>query len=159
MNSFICVTWCIQIYDMTHSYVCHDSFTCVAWCTRRLFKLTSLMCNNSHSYVCYVSFWCVMSLIHMCDTLIHVCRRPRCVRSRCRQRQQRSLCGKPRRAAGMHCVKYLNHIFFWFVYIGLHVSTCWRRLIGSPKMQIIFHKRATKYMSLLRKMSYLDKGS
>jgi len=37
--------------------------------------------------------------------------------------------------------------------------TGWRRLIGSPKLQIIFHKRATKYMSLLRKMTYTDKGS
>ena len=35
----------------------------------------------------------------------------------------------------------------------------WRRLIGFPKLQIIFHKRATKYMSLLRKMTYKDKGS
>jgi len=38
-------------------------------------------------------------------------------------------------------------------------STGWRRLIGSPKLQIIFHKRATKYRSLLRKMTYKDKGS
>ena len=37
--------------------------------------------------------------------------------------------------------------------------TGWRRLIGSPKLQIIFHKRATKYGSLLRKMTYKDKGS
>ena len=37
--------------------------------------------------------------------------------------------------------------------------TGWRRLIGSPKLQIIFHKRATKYRSLLRKMTYKDKGS
>jgi len=37
--------------------------------------------------------------------------------------------------------------------------TGWRRLIGSPKSQIIFHKRATKYRSLLRKMTYKDKGS
>jgi len=35
----------------------------------------------------------------------------------------------------------------------------WRRLIGSPKLQIIFHKRATKYRALLRKMTYTDKGS
>jgi len=40
-----------------------------------------------------------------------------------------------------------------------HSSTGWRRLIGSPKLQIIFHKRATKYTSLLRKMTYKDKGS
>jgi len=37
--------------------------------------------------------------------------------------------------------------------------TGWRRLIGSPKLQIIFHKRATKYRSLSRKMTYKDKGS
>ena len=38
-------------------------------------------------------------------------------------------------------------------------DTGWRRLIESPKLQIIFHKRATKYRSLLRKMTYKDKGS
>ena len=38
-------------------------------------------------------------------------------------------------------------------------STGWRRLIGSPKLQIIFHKRATKYRSLLQKMTYKDKAS
>jgi len=38
-------------------------------------------------------------------------------------------------------------------------GTGWRSLIGSPKSQIIFHKRATKYRSLLRKMTYKDKGS
>jgi len=37
--------------------------------------------------------------------------------------------------------------------------TGWRRLIGSPKLQIICHKRATKYRSLLRKMTYKEKGS
>ena len=40
-----------------------------------------------------------------------------------------------------------------------NAATGWRRLIGSPKLQIIFHKRATKYRSLLRKMIYKDKGS
>ena len=38
-------------------------------------------------------------------------------------------------------------------------ATEWRRIIGSPKLQVIFHKRATKYTSLLRKMTYKDKGS
>jgi len=37
--------------------------------------------------------------------------------------------------------------------------TGWRRLIGSLRLQIIFHKRATKCRSLLRKMTYKDKGS
>ena len=40
-----------------------------------------------------------------------------------------------------------------FLYTG------WRRLIGSPKLQIIFYKRATKYRALLLKMTYKDKGS
>jgi len=35
----------------------------------------------------------------------------------------------------------------------------WRRLLGSPKLQIIFHKRATKYRSVLREMTHTDKGS
>jgi len=38
-------------------------------------------------------------------------------------------------------------------------ATGWRRLIGSPKLQIIFHKRASKYRLLLRKTTYKDKGS
>jgi len=38
-------------------------------------------------------------------------------------------------------------------------DTGWRRLIGSPKLQIIFHKRATKCRALLRKMTYSDKVS
>ena len=45
------------------------------------------------------------------------------------------------------------------VWADRFVDTGWRRLIGSPKLQIIFHKRATKYRSLLRKMTYKDKGS
>ena len=33
------------------------------------------------------------------------------------------------------------------VHPRLALATGWRRLIGSPKLQIIFHKRATKYRS------------
>ena len=54
-----------------------------------------------------------------------------------------------------------------YVYVNIHRYICtyilcctgWRRLIGSPKLQIIFYKRAIKYRSLLRKMTYKDKGS
>ena len=37
--------------------------------------------------------------------------------------------------------------------------TGWRRLIGSPKLQVIFRKRATNYRGLLWKVTYEDKGS
>ena len=36
--------------------------------------------------------------------------------------------------------------------------TGWRRLIGSPKLQVIFRKRATNYRALLWKVTYEDKG-
>ena len=41
----------------------------------------------------------------------------------------------------------------------MNINTGWRRLIGSLKLPIIFHKRATKYRSLLRRMTCKDKGS
>jgi len=53
------------------------------------------------------------------------------------------------------CLHFLCHDSF----ISTTCVTGWRRLIGSPKLQIIFHKRATQYKSLLRKMTYKDKGS
>jgi len=51
------------------------------------------------------------------------------------------------------------HIFIHTVKQTLYSATGWRRLIGSPKLQIILHKRATKCRALLRKMTYKDKGS
>ena len=44
-------------------------------------------------------------------------------------------------------------------YQCVYIHTGWRRLIGSPKLQINFHKRASKYRALLLKMTYKDKGS
>ena len=35
----------------------------------------------------------------------------------------------------------------------------WRRRIGSPKLQIILHNRASKHRSLLQKMTHKNKGS
>jgi len=46
------------------------------------------------------------------------------------------------------------------IFIYIHTwRTGWRRLIGSPKLQIIFHKRATECRALLRKMTHKDKAS
>jgi len=52
----------------------------------------------------------------------------------------------------------MSHVFDESCHVAIRV-TGWRRLIGSPKLQIIFHKRATEYTSLLQKMTYKDKGS
>ena len=54
----------------------------------------------------------------------------------------------------------INHVYIYvYVYIRVRVRTGWRRLTGSPKLQVISRKRATKYRSLLQKMTYKDKGS
>jgi len=58
------------------------------------------------------------------------------------------------------CVRKRVYIYIYmFTDKNTQTHTGWRRLIGTPKLQIIFHKRATKYRSLLRKMTYKDKGS
>jgi len=58
----------------------------------------------------------------------------------------------------MYMYKYdVSRISLYFN--SSNINTGWRRLIGSPKLQLIFHKRATKYRALLRKMTYKDKGS
>jgi len=65
----------------------------------------------------------------------------------------------------MHTTNALGHAKhdqkrrLWNIHKLEEKGTGWRRLIGSPKLQIIFHKRAIKYRSLLRKMTYKDKGS
>jgi len=76
----ICVTWLIDMCDMTHSYVWHDSLICVTWlidmCERqaprcRLYSSTLCVCvckrDMSHSYeVTHMSdFICVTWLINM----------------------------------------------------------------------------------------------
>ena len=45
------------------------------------------------------------------------------------------------------------------VHTDINIRTGWRRLIASPKLYIFFHQRATKYRTLLRKMTCKDKGS
>ena len=43
----ICVVWLVQMCDMTHSYVWHDSFICVTWLIHT--------CDMTHSYVWHES--------------------------------------------------------------------------------------------------------
>ena len=62
--------------------------------------------------------------------------------------------------SGTSLQSYTTHFLDLFAkFHTLILITGWRRLIGSPKLQIILHKRATKYRSLLRKMTYKDNGS
>ena len=135
-----CVTWPIRTFAMTHSHVWYASFICVTWF---IYKRVT-----AHAYVWHDSFICVTWLIHshvthMNDSftyvtwLIHVC--------------------VTVHAYAWYYLYIVYHI--WISHITSLRYTGWRRLIGSPKLQVIFRKRATKYRSLLRKMNYKDKGS
>ena len=57
-----------------------------------------------------------------------------------------------------YLARYQSHIF---CKVTIHVvhGIEWRRVIGSPQLQIISRKKPAKYRSLLRKMTYKDKGS
>jgi len=57
--SFICVTWHINMCDMTRSYVWHDTSICATWLNH--------MCDMSHSYLRHDLSTCATWLIHMCD--------------------------------------------------------------------------------------------
>ena len=63
--------------------------------------------------------------------------------------------------ANQWVISHMSHVWMSKLHIPTrHITdTGWRRLIGSPKLQIIFYKRAIKYRSLLRKMTCKDKGS
>jgi len=56
----------------------------------------------------------------------------------------------------LHCdmgvVRAMSYFFLECAIVYPYNSTGWRGLVGFPKSQIIFHKRATKYRSLLRKL-------
>ena len=58
-DSFIWVTWLVDMCDMTHSYVWHDLFRCVTWLIH--------MFDMTHSDVWHDSFIRMIFFIQMCD--------------------------------------------------------------------------------------------
>jgi len=167
-DPFLCPTWLVTMWDVTHSCVGHDSFLCGTWLVT--------MWDVTHSYVGHDSFICGTWLIPIWDMTRYYMGRDSfiwChVVDNVSYPMTHSVCHN---SWHIQCV-----IFPWLIdamcycqrvisqdsLIHIHskpkfeiIYTGWRRLIGSPNLQIIFHKRATKYGSLLRKMTYKDKGS
>jgi len=67
-DSFISVTWLIDVFDMTHTCIRTASHvlstvTCSSWLVTWLIHV----CDMTHSYVWHDSFICVTWLIRMCD--------------------------------------------------------------------------------------------
>ena len=180
-DAFIHVTWLIHMCDMTHLYMWHDSFVYVPWLIHTC-AMTDFFCDVTHSYGyrCVPTahgankdaFICVPWLIHTCDmTHFYVWHDS----FLCVTWLMNMNAGAYRR----HMVltkahSYMCHDSYvtWLISIcdmthsyeyrcvpTAHGTIEWRRLIASPKLQIILHKRAIKYRALLRKMTYKDKGS
>ena len=128
----VCV--CIYIYIYVVFYLCMYMYVCVY----------THVCVCRYIYVCSSTYICICMCVCILHThaYTHVC----------------------------VCVYIYTHSAAVYTQIQLenldtesqglqpHV-TGWRRLTESPKLQIIFHNRATKYRSLLQKMTCKDKGS
>jgi len=73
-DSFICVTWLIDMGDMAHPYVWRDSCICMPWlidmCDMTHSYVWHDMCDTTHSYEWHDSFICAPWLIHLCDMTI-----------------------------------------------------------------------------------------
>jgi len=169
----------IHMCDVTHVYVWHDSFIYGTWLVHSYvwrdsgICVTGLIhtCDVTHSYVWHESFICVTWVIQFIrEEWINICEIPEGGWFLPRSSLVRTY---------MYIYIYIYVYVYIYIYIYIYVlgettlqiyiytylhacsyvRTGWRRLIGSPKLQIIFPKRATKYRSLLRKMTYKDKGS
>jgi len=129
----VCVQQCISIHILSKHTLCID---------------TNILCENDVNVLThFVGVRITMSSIHiyiLCVYAVSVLTH----------------------AVGVRTTIYIHMQYtctytYTYIYIYKRWWCCvtgWQRLIGSPKLQIIFHKRATKYRSLLRKMSYKDKG-
>jgi len=148
-NTYTCIYIYVCVYILTRSCVWHDS---------------GIHATNAFSCVMGLrgGFICVTWLIHICDMtrLDHVCD----------SRVLQVIRGIMTRLCTWHvsgaCVAWRIHMCdVTSLYMWRDVCVCVTaryfcyRAAKKNRMKIIFHKRATKYRSLLRRMTYKDKGS
>jgi len=120
--------------------VCVAVRVCVCVCVCACVRVCVCVCVRVCMCVCARVYVCMYVCVFVC-----VIEREREYQKE-RKREREGTCG----CVGVWMVR---------VFVCDTLCTGWRRLIGSPKLQISFHKRATKYRSLLREMTYKDKGS
>jgi len=151
-----------------HEYTCHDSYIRVTWlihmwrtwlyveCVCGWVRMCGCVCVCVSAFVCvYVMrikgswFTCVCVMPHIWKRLLAN------MDESCHTLWMSHVTHVN---AKKQMWSVLSHIWMW-EFARRQLGTGWQSLIGSPKLQIIFHKRATEYKSLLRKMIYKDKGS
>ena len=66
-DSFVCETWLIRMWDMTHSHLSHDSFVCGTWLIHKWHHDQSLCHGSSQTRVRHDSSIRETWLIHKCD--------------------------------------------------------------------------------------------
>jgi len=143
-DSFICVTWLIQTCHMTHSNVSHDSFTYVTWPVKRATLVEKCSTWKKKKTSSFTPKERNIDVTSTCLGMHHTWDMSRW-----------TVCDMtPKKTIDAAALRLRMHHM-----CDMTRSTGWWRLIGCPELQIIFHKRATKYRALLRKMTYKDKGS
>ena len=185
-DSFTYLTWLIYIFDVPHSHTWHDS--CIRMFSNRSTIKIQNWCDSSQYDVTHPCIRPVTHSLTWHDSLIYIhiyvyqSRRdqnpqPPDARTYIISMWRDSFIYMKCLIIFMSVYSPLYLYIFMYIYTHLYIHiyihmwresfiyvkrlihTGWRRLIGSPKLQIIFHKRAIKYKSLLRKTTYKDKGS
>jgi len=139
------VSQCVALYcSVPHCVaMCCSVSQCVAMCCRMLLQHTQQNTLRTTRYITVTRLQC-NTLIY-CNTLKHAATRCNTLHYNHRRAPQRNTL--------IYCCNFAGS------FICNSGDMRHRRLIGSPKLQIISHKRAIKCRSLLRKMTYKDKGS
>ena len=137
-----CATELLPICNMTPSYMQHDPFLYATWLLN--IRDMTIFLSVTPFYMQHGSFIFVTWLLRVCDMTPSYQRHDSFIY------MTWLLCM-------CNMTSWLQHDSF--LYLTWPLPTGWRRLVGSLKLQILFHKRATKCRSLLRKMTYKDKGS
>ena len=166
---------CVSPYDKTHietrpTHICKVSkiIEAESWCVSLSILTTCCLVGHTQrehmSYVADMSY--VWHAATHCNTLQHTATHCNTLMLYWWYKSCLAYCNTLQHTAThcntlQHTATHCNTLQHTALVLVTRVSggTGWRRLIGSPKLQIIFHKRATKYRSLLRKMTYKDKGS
>jgi len=180
MTGFMCVIWLIQMCDMAHSYVRHDTFICVTWLRHDTFICVTWLihvCNitrHHHLREWHYSLIWVTWLIHMCYMTYVTCHTyERAMLHTCWYVWHESFTwvtllidlSDVTHSYVWHdsfiCVRHESFIRVpWLIYRSditpafrnwMSMDMGWLRLLGSKKLQVSFAKETYKRDNILQK--------
>ena len=153
-------SWLLTVLYTSLTIHVYSSFT-IYLVSRYLYLLASWLAIFFFAAAgCGLSDWADVSLYRKPKMQIHL-QMQKALNKECRY------INHMKRAAETNAPTTTTSLMTFFFFLGIFkccfvervLITGWRRLIRSPKLHIIFHKRAAEYRALLLKMTYEDKGS